>query len=192
MNNSDLNGAYATVDLSDFDIKDISSLSTKDIPSITIGELDTFDLDSIDLGRYANVAPSTYNYDPYTYSNGVSSVSIAGSGSATSIYTSHSPSITLSPNTYTNASWATAPLTVNSGSQSGITVKGDADIEGSLKVKGVDISEMLSNIQDKLAIYQPAPELEEKWEELRELARKYKALVVDIKEKQQIWDILKK
>jgi len=162
---------------------------TEDIPSITIiDELDTFD-----LGSFANVAPSSYNSGSYVYPNGVTSISVAGTGSTTSIYTSPtSPTITLSPNTYTNALWATAPLTVNGGNQSGITVKGDADIEGNLKVKGVDIGEMLSNIQDKLAIYQPAPELEEKWDELRELARKYKELVADIKEKQQIWDILKK
>ena len=68
----------------------------------------------------------------------------------------------------------------------------DANVDGTLKVKGVDIGETLSKIQDQLAIYQPAPELEEKWEELRELARKYKELVADIKEKEKIWDILKK
>lgn len=183
-----LSGAAVEVDLSD--------LSRSDITSLSLDEMDTISLDSI-----ANLAPPSYNYGSYTYpNNGVSSISIAGSGagfglsgSSTSIYTTTaSPSISISPNTYTNASWATAPLTVNGNGNPGITVKGDADIEGDLKVKGVSLTEMLSKMQDQLAIYQPAPELEEKWEQLRDLARQYKELVADIKEKEKIWDILQK
>ena len=175
-----LSGATVTVDLSD--------LSRNDISSLSYDEMDTISLDSL-----ANLAPPTYNYGSYTYPNGVSSVSIAGSG--TSIYTGiNSGTFTLSPSTYSNIStWpSTETLTVNSGDKSGITVKGDTEIEGSLKVKGVDLGEMLSKIQDQLAIYQPAPELEEKWEQLRDLARQYKELVADIKEKEKIWDILQK
>lgn len=179
MKDDDLFGATVTVDLSDLGRDDLSSLS--------YGEIDT-----IDLGSLANLAPPTYNYGSYTYPNGVSSISIAGSGSSTSIYTSPSiPTITLSPNTYTTGSWPTSPLTVHDGTK-GITVKGDTEIEGNLKVNGVNLGEMLSKIQDQLAIYQPAPELEEKWEQLRDLARQYKELVADIKEKEKIWDILQK
>jgi hypothetical protein len=188
MKNDTIDHAYAAIDLSDFSRDEISTLSGSELPTITLDSIDTFDFTS-----FGNVAPSSYSSDSYVYPNGVTSVNIGGytnTSASTSIYTSHSPTITLSPNTFTNTSWA--PLTVNGGNQSGITVKGDADIEGSLKVKGVDLGEMLSKMQDQLAIYQPAPELEEKWEELRELARKYKELVADIKEKQQIWDILKK
>jgi hypothetical protein len=172
-------GATITVDLSDLSRNDISSLSNND-------------LDTIDLGSLANLAPPTYDYGSYIYPNSVSSISIAGSGSSTSIYSSPSiPTITLSPNTYTTGSWSTSPLTVHDGTK-GITVKGDTEIEGNLKVNGVNLGEMLSKIQDQLAIYQPAPELEEKWEKLRDLARQYKELVADIKEKEKIWDILQK
>lgn len=182
MRDDDLySGATITVDLSDLSRNDISSLSNSE-------------LDTIDLGSLANLAPPTYNYGSYTYPNGVSSVSISGSG--TSIYQGlSSQTITLSPSTYANiSSWPSMndTLTVNHGMNSGITVKGDTEIEGSLKVKGVDLGEMLSKIQDQLAIYQPAPELEEKWEKLRDLARQYKELVADIKEKEKIWDILQK
>lgn len=186
MKNDTMDHAYAAIDLSDFSRQDISSLSSDDLPTIT---LDDLSYDTITLG---NLAPPTYNYESYTYPNGVSSVSIAGAGSSTSIYTSPSiPTITLSPNTYTNGNWNTSPLTVHDGTK-GITVKGDTEIEGNLKVNGVDLGEMLSKMQDQLAIYQPAPELEEKWEQLRDLARQYKELVADIKEKEKIWNILQK
>jgi hypothetical protein len=183
MKNDTMDHAYAAVDLSDFSRQDISSLSSDDLPTIT---LDDLSYDTITLG---NLAPPTFDYGSYIYPNGVTSVSIAGSGSSSGIYSS--PTITLSPNTYTNGSWNSSPLTVHDGTK-GITVKGDTEIEGNLKVNGVDLGEMLSKIQDQLAIYQPAPELEEKWEQLRDLARQYKELVADIKEKEKIWEILQK
>ena len=172
--------AYATVDLSDFSRQNISSLTSADIATIKFDELETFDL--------SNLAPPTFNYGSYTYP-------INGGGGG-GIYTSPAiPTITIAPNTYTNTytngTWNTSPLTVHDGTK-GITVKGDTEIDGNLKVKGVDIGEMLSKIQDQLAIYQPAPELEEKWEQLRDLARQYKELVADIREKEKIWDILQK
>ncbi len=183
MKNDDLDGVSVTVDLSDIYVKDIPSLTTNDLQTLSLNDIDTFDL--------SNLAPPTFDYGSYTYPiSGGGSGGYINTSASTSIYTSHSPTITLSPNTYANTAWATAPLTVNG--TNGISVKGDAEIEGNLKVKGVDLGEMLSKIQDQLAIYQPAPELEEKWEELRELARKYKELVANIKEKEQIWDILKK
>jgi len=187
MKNDTMDHAYAAVDLSDFSRQDISSLTSDDLPTLT---LDDLNYDSISL---ANLAPPTYSYGSYNYPNGVTSVSIGGSGSSTGIYSS--PTITIAPNTYTNTytngAWNTSPLTVHDGTK-GITVKGDTEIDGNLKVKGVDIGEMLSKIQDQLAIYQPAPELEEKWEQLRDLARQYKELVADIREKEKIWDILQK
>lgn len=151
------------------------------LPPLTVDDIETFDLSNMNSSNTITISglsgggggtgAFTYNY-PST-------------SASTTIYTSPSPSITLSPNTYSNVAWNP----YNNGS---IQVQGDANIDGALKVKGVDIGEMLSKIQDQLAIYQPAPELEEKWEELRELARKYKELVADIKEKEQIWSILQK
>lgn len=184
MKNNTTDHAYAEIDLSDFSRQDISSLTNDDLPTITLDDLSYDSISSL-----ANLAPPTYTYGSYTYPDGVSSISVAGSGSSTSIYTS--PTITLTPNTYSNI-----PLTVTTptmATRNGITtMTQDVIIEGNLKVKGVDLSEMLSKIQDQLAIYQPAPELEEKWEQLRDLARQYKELVADIKEKEKIWDILQK
>lgn len=182
MKDDELYGATVTVDLSDFNRDQISALDSSTIQALTLDDLEPID---INLG---SLSSPTFNYGSYSYPN-VSSVSIAGSG--TSVYQGlSSPTITLSP--LTNTYYNDTTLTVNGSNSPGITVKGDAEIEGSLKVKGVDLGEMLSKMQDQLAIYQPAPELEEKWEKLRDLARQYKELVADIKEKEKIWEILQK
>jgi hypothetical protein len=80
-------------------------------------------------------------------------------------------------------------MTTNNGVT---TMTQDVEIKGNLKVNGTDIGGLLAKIEERLAIYRPEPELEEKWEELRELSKRYKELVADIREKEKIWDILKK
>jgi len=73
-----------------------------------------------------------------------------------------------------------------------LRVKGDAEFEGDLKVKGKSIVDTLEKIEERLAILHRNEALEEKWEELRNLAKKYKALERDIIEKEKIWDLLNK
>ena len=179
--NSTSDEIKVTVDLSDFvfdlDEKDISSLESYSIPPLSMADTITLSGDtSTDIYTYGSGTS-------YVYGN-IATANLTSAGSA--IYTGTSPTITLSPNTYSNVAWA------NPYSNGNIQIQGDANVDGTLKVKGVDIGETLSKIQDQLAIYKPAPELEEKWEELRELARKYKELVADIKEKEKIWAILQK
>jgi phospholipase/lecithinase/hemolysin len=180
--NSTSDEIKVTVDLSDFvfdlDEKDISSLESYSIPPLAMA-------DTITLSGDSTTDVYTYGSGSYSYGN-ISAATLGGS--STSIYVGTNPAtVTLSPSTYSNI-----PTWNNPYSNGNIQIQGDANVDGTLKVKGVDIGETLSKIQDQLAIYQPAPELEEKWEELRELARKYKELVADIKEKEKIWDILKK
>ena len=73
-----------------------------------------------------------------------------------------------------------------------LQVQGDANFEGDVKIKGKSLVESLEKIEEKLAILHPNIELEEKWEQLRELRRQYMELEKDIIEKEKIWDILKK
>lgn len=73
-----------------------------------------------------------------------------------------------------------------------LTVNGDAEFKGNVKVAGKDLMQMLTKIEERLAILHPNLELEEKWEELRNLRKQYLKLEADIKEKEQIWDILKR
>ena len=71
-------------------------------------------------------------------------------------------------------------------------VEGNANITGELKVQGVALSERLDKIEERLGILHPNEELEEKWEQLRGLRKMYMELEAEIKEKEQMWAILKK
>jgi hypothetical protein len=71
-------------------------------------------------------------------------------------------------------------------------VKGNADFEGDVTIKGKSIKDSLEKIEEKLAILHPNEELEKKWEKLRGLRKMYMELEAEIIEKEKMWDILKK
>ena len=71
-------------------------------------------------------------------------------------------------------------------------VRGDAEFEGDVKIKGKSLSETLNKIEERLAILHPNEQLESKWEELKKLGDAYRALEKDIIEKEKIWETLKK
>ena len=86
--------------------------------------------------------------------------------------------ITIADDTYSN--------------KSTLQVNGNANFEGDVKIKGKSLIDSLEKIEEKLAILRPNIELENKWNELRELRNKYVELEKEIIEKEKIWDILKK
>ena len=83
----------------------------------------------------------------------------------------------------------TLPYNTKHGS---IHATGDVAIDGDLKIQGESIKDLLEEIKDKLAIFKPNLELEERWETLRELKRQYIKLEKDILEKEEIIRILKR
>ena len=156
-------------------ITTIPPLTTANIKPLTAADLSTVGINSGTLGQIYSGTGGTY---------GIGSANVTWSG--TSYH--HPQTITLNPNVYSNTyTTGTTP-----GGTGTIQIKGDAEFEGKIKVGGKDLVELLTKIEDKLAIYKPNPEMEEKWEELRELSKRYKELEAEIKEKEQIWDILKK
>jgi hypothetical protein len=76
--------------------------------------------------------------------------------------------------------------------QKSLSVRGDAEIEGKLKIAGKDIGESLAKIEERLAILQINPELESRWEQLRELGEQYRKLEQDLLSKEEIYNILKR
>ncbi|MFY8212686.1 MAG: hypothetical protein ACOVLB_08485 [Candidatus Nanopelagicus sp.] len=72
-----------------------------------------------------------------------------------------------------------------------VTISGDAVFEGNIKVKGKDLMKMLEQIEERLAILHPNLELEDRWEELKELSKRYRELEANILEKEKIIAILK-
>ena len=73
-----------------------------------------------------------------------------------------------------------------------LSVKGNADFEGEVTIKGKSLTDMFEKIEERLAILHPNPELEDKWDELKELGKRYKELEQELIEKEKVWSILKK
>ena len=89
----------------------------------------------------------------------------------------------------TNTSWITSDPSLKGST---LSVKGDADFEGEVTIKGKNLTEMLEKIDERLAILHPNPELEDRWDELKELSKRYKELEAELIEKERVWAILKK
>jgi len=160
-------------------------------PALTISGLgiDTITLGSGLTGAVGN-ASGQYDYN-YT-TNGVYDYGNIMWGGGSSV-----PTITVSPNTATPGTILTTGITNGTfnwqePSKSSLQVNGDANFEGDVKIKGKSLVDMLEKIEEKLAILRPNEQLEEKWDELRELRNRYIELEKEIKEKEKMWDILKK
>ena len=83
-------------------------------------------------------------------------------------------------------------VTIGDGSDSTLIVKGNAEFDGDIKLKGKSLDETLTRIEERLAILHPNIKLEKKWEKLKELGKEYRALEADILEKEKIIEILKR
>jgi hypothetical protein len=81
------------------------------------------------------------------------------------------PGLNGSFNYATNGTYTLAPPT-----QSGLFVKGDADFEGDVTIKGVSLVKMLEDIQKRLAILVPDPAKLEHFAALKKAYDHYKVL----------------
>ncbi len=88
--------------------------------------------------------------------------------------------------------WGTESIIPDNITGRALEVKGDADFDGEVRIKGKNLSDTLQAIEDRLAILHPNPELEEKWEKLKTLGKMYRELEQEIIEKENVWSILKK
>ena len=105
--------------------------------------------------------------------------------------------VTIPNNTSNGLYWGlngTSTITSTEPNIKGATLKvnGDADFEGEVTIKGKSLTTSLDKIEERLAILHPNPELEDRWDELKELGKRYKELEAEIIEKEKIWNILKK
>jgi len=95
-------------------------------------------------------------------------------------------------NPYSSGDYTFASISTNTTKQEALSVTGDAEFHGDLKIKGKSLSESLNNIERRLAILNPNTELESEWEKLKELGDQYRKLENEILEKQHIYNILRK
>ena len=127
---------------------------------------------------------SSYNYD-YTTTGGIGTITLGGAGASGSsgagmAYTTITPTYTgtSTASTYTvsNGTWGAVSPIVTSSTGAGITVKGDAEFDGSIKWKGKDLGEALEKIEKRLSILTPDPKKLEKYEALQKAYNHYKML----------------
>jgi len=92
----------------------------------------------------------------------------------------------------TGPAWNDTITIANNNNHHTLKVQGDAEFEGDIKVKGINIGATLAKLEERLAILHPNERLEEKWEKLKELRKQYMELETDILEKEKIMEILKR
>lgn len=173
-----------------FDFNDMNSGAGQ--PALTISAASA---DTISLGdTFTGAAGSDYNFQ-YDYTNSINggytiTTGSGGTGGGYNITTGTGIS-----GIGTILTTGTNPITWADLAQSqkgSLQVKGDAEFDGDVKIKGKSLVDTLEKIEEKLAIFKPNEKLEEKWEELRELRNRYIELEKEIIEKEKMWDILKK
>jgi len=97
---------------------------------------------------------------------------------------------TTAPNTIGgNPIWTIQPNTTTNNQ---LTVKGDAEFEGEVTIKGKSLLDAIESLEKRLGLLHPNPKLEGRWEELKELGERYRALEKEILEKEKMWTILQK
>ena len=141
------------------------------------------DANVVDLGDYGAAGQTytisssgldTITIDPLQYSLGpiTSSQTIQWDSNSTGSYS-------------WNGSYTTVPSVVIDNN--GLDIKDGGDI----RVGGKSLTEAIEKIEERLGILKPNPELEERWENLKELRKQYIELEKDLLEKEKIMKILK-
>jgi len=83
-------------------------------------------------------------------------------------------------------------VTGTPGARVNINANGITMPEGSnITVGGKSLTEAIEKIEERLGILKPNPDLESRWEQLKELRKQYMELEKDLLEKEKIMKILK-
>jgi hypothetical protein len=109
--------------------------------------------------------------------------------SLTSPYTIGS-GINLPNAVYTTTGTASSPWTYSSPNTASPKIQLDGE-NADITVNGWSLVAAVKSIEERLGLYQPNPELEVEWKELRELGEQYRKLEQHIKDKQATWNRLK-
>ena len=94
---------------------------------------------------------------------------------------------TLGTSNISASNWTTNTLTV--------PPSGRMELQGAqadIVMNGVSLNDTLKLIQDRLCMLRPNPELEQEWDQLRDLGEQYRELEKQLMEKQRAWDLLRK
>jgi len=100
----------------------------------------------------------------------------------------------INANAITNSNIAASEIDWNKNLSSGVKIT-DANLvieNGDILIDNYSLLQVLKNIEERLALLTPNPELENDWEELKNLDNQYRELEKKILEKEKTWNILKK
>ena len=170
------------------------AITTNPIPALTVDELS-------DLVSSVNNDTITWSDPRY---DAVPNVTIGNSGlcsTITSAPTTFGPNVSgvntmLGGTGYTYTTNTTSPfLTTGSNPAMVVNQSGSIDIQGQnadIKINGKSMKTWMEQVEERLNILTPNPELEADWDELQELGERYRALERKCKEKAQMWAALKK
>jgi len=175
----DLSGVTSTgfsaIDLSGAAGQPVYTLDTMNYDSITYNgaSISTISIPSITSGLGGAISGGGGGGGQYTFNVG----SGGGGGGLSSgyVYTTNT----------TGIDWNQPPSVHIT--QGGIDMPKDSDI----KIGDRSLKTFMENVEQRLAILRPNPELEERWEQLKELRNQYETLEKDLLEKEKIMKILK-
>jgi hypothetical protein len=148
------------------------------------------DKDQIDAGDYTSNT-ITINGHPYT-----ASANIIGNMPASIFeYDTLSTGIVAQPAgalaggyTFDHGNWSTTSIPTMLEKSGQLSLQGEnADIV----INGVSLVDKLDAIAERLNMLAVNPELEEEWDQLRELGEQYRQLELDLKAKSAMWNTLK-
>jgi hypothetical protein len=125
---------------------------------------------------------------------GVSDDTITGnsSGYPSAYYSTVSgfPSGGISSIGYPVSSWASSASSVINNSVSGqLTIVGE---NPDIKFGDRSLVDFMDKVEERLGILRPNEELENRWDQLKELRKQYVELEKDLIEKEKMWELLKK
>jgi hypothetical protein len=148
-------------------LNDTITLSSADQDTITLSSVTApvYQVDTIGLSMLSN----TVTGSPYTVTTSLNPNAYSGGFTA---------------GTGANVPWMTqSPFAAPK-----IQLNGEgADVE----VNGWSLVAAVKRIEERLGLFQPNPELESEWEDLRELGEQYRKLEQHIKDKQATFDRIK-
>lgn len=96
--------------------------------------------------------------------------------------------------TQPNTVWTTGTSTITFDNQPETTFTGKElrmdDPEADIKIRGTSLMDRIEQIEQRLALINRNPRLEEDWPELKEAAERYQQLAQEFEDKQAVWDRL--
>jgi hypothetical protein len=155
------------------DSKDISFSTLEDTISTQDYNYNTIDL--TDLNSGITVSNPTYTMSPMTVS--IPTISISGVSGANV--------------GYSNTMWTTG---LSGTSAADLNQSGKLSLQGTnadIDINGRSLMKTLEALEDRLNMLTPNPEMEEEWDQLRELGERYRELEQQCREKTKMWNKLK-